>query len=259
MKEKPSSIYKTPVVLLDPASVQAFHIFNPNDWSGLSKAIVSSCAAQHGLLNYSVNKLNELFGNAEKICLPKIIELKDQWKTSRWPIDKFNYLAEVPEVHLFMQVYLHSIKAFLDLIVQLISTENIVYKKIHGFHKKRKDPGGELLHTLKNKANIKKTADSLLELIVKQKERWIDDAVNARDSLVHPEKGLIQVMFQLEIEAKNSEIELTGIRKPSIGTTDFDQWAGETLKNLSAFSELFISIIAHNKANSADAKKPRGV
>jgi len=92
---------------------------------------------------------------------------------------------------------------------------------------------------------------------VKQKERWIDDAANARDSLVHPEKGLIQVMFQLEIEPKNSEIELTGIRKPSIGTTDFNQWAGETLKNLSAFSELFISIIAHNKANSTDAKKPR--
>ena len=254
MKEKPSSIYKTPAILIDPASVQAFHIFNPNDWSGLSKAIVSSCAAQHGLLNYSVNKLNVLFGNAEKICLPKIIELKDQWKTSRWPIDLCNYFAEVPEVHLFIQVYLNSIKAFLDLIVQLISTEKIVYKKIHGFHKKGKDPGGELLHTIKNKANIKKIADSLLELIVRQKERWIDDAVNARDSLVHPEKGLIQVMFQLEIEAKNSEIELTGIRKPSIGTTDFNQWAGETLENLSAFSESFISILAHNKANSADAK-----
>jgi len=28
MKEKPSNICKTPVVLVDPASVQAFHIFN---------------------------------------------------------------------------------------------------------------------------------------------------------------------------------------------------------------------------------------
>lgn len=251
MKEKPSNIYKTSLILVDPASVQAFHIFNPNEWSGLSKAIVSSCAAQHGLLNYSVNKLNKLFGNAEKICLPQINELKDQWKTSRWPVDKCNYLAEVPEVHLFMQVYLNSIKAFLDLIVQLISTENIVYKKIHGFHKKGKDPGGKLLLTLKNKANIKKIADSLLELIVKQKERWIDDAVNARDSLVHPEKGQVQFMFQLEIEPKNSEIELTGIRKPSFGTTDFNQWAGETLELLSAFSELFISIIVHNKDKSS--------
>ncbi len=78
MKENPSTISKLPVIFVDPASVQAFHIFNPNDWSGLSKAIVGSCAAQHGLINYSVNKLHELFGNAEKICLPKIIELKKQ-------------------------------------------------------------------------------------------------------------------------------------------------------------------------------------
>ncbi|MCZ6804323.1 MAG: hypothetical protein O7D86_10415 [Proteobacteria bacterium] len=254
MKDKSSDISKTPVLLIDPASVQAFHIFNPNDWSGLSKAIVSSCAAQHGLINYSVNKLHELFGNAEQICSPKITELKNQWKTSNWPIDNCNYLAEVPEVHLFMQVYLSSIKTFLDLIVQLISTENIVYKKIHGFHKKRKDPGGELLHTLKNKTNNKQIADSLLELIVIQKEKWIDDAVNARDSLAHPEKGLIQVMFQLEIKPNKSEIELTGIIKPSIGTTDFNQWADDTFKKLNAFSELFISIIVHNKTNSADAK-----
>lgn len=254
MEEKPSNICKTPVLLVDPASVQAFHIFNPNDWVGFSKAIVSSCAAQHGLLNYSVNKLHELFGNAEKICLPKIIELKNQWKTSKWPIDKCDYLAEAPEVHLFIQVYLNSIKTFLDLIVQLISTENIVYKKIHGFHKKNRDPGGNLLHTLKNKANNKKVAHSLLKLIIEQKDRWIDDAINARDSLVHPEKGLIQVMFQLEIKPKNSEIELTRIRKPSIGATDFNQWADETFKNLNAFSELFISMIAHNKDSSADTK-----
>ncbi len=254
MKEKPLNIRKTPVLLVDPASVQAFHIFNPNDWSGLSKAIVSSCAAQKGLLNYSVNKLHKLFGNAEKICLPKIIELKNQWKISKWPIDECKYLAEVPEVHLFIQVYLNLVKTFLDLIVQLISTENIVSDKIHGFHKKGNAPGGKLLNTLRNKAKSENVADSLLELIEKHKERWIDDVVNARDSLVHPEKGLIQLMFQLEIKPKNSEIELTGIRKPSIGTTDFNQWADETFKNLNAFSELFISIIAHNKANSADAK-----
>ncbi len=249
MKEKFSNICKTPVLLVDPASVQAFHIFNPNDWSGLSKAIVSSCAAQYGLLNYSVKKLHELFGNAEKICLPKINELKNQWKTSKWPIDKCDYLAEAPEVHLFIQAYLNSIKTFLDLIVQLISTENIVYKKIHGFHKKNRDPGGNLLHTLKNKANDNKVADCLLKLIVEQKDRWIDEAISARDSLVHPEKGLIQVMFQLEITPKNSGLELKEIRKPSMGTTDFNQWADETFKNLNDFSELFISIIiAHKKS-----------
>ncbi len=94
MKEKPLNICKTSVLLINPASVQAFHIFNPNDWSGLSKAIVSSCAAQHGLLNYSVNKLHELFGNTEKICLPNINNLKNQWKIL-WIMLKFKYKVMV--------------------------------------------------------------------------------------------------------------------------------------------------------------------
>lgn len=199
MKENSLSSHKIPVILIDQASMPAFHIFNPNDWAGVSKAIVSSCVAQHGLLNYSVKKLHELFGNSDKLCSPKYHELKNQWKTSRWPTEKCEYLAEVPEVHLFVQVFLNSIKSLLDLIVQLISSENIVYTKIHGFHKKRKDPGGKLLHTLKNKANSKKISDSLFRLISEQKRKWIDDAVKARDLLVHPEKGLIQVMFQLAL------------------------------------------------------------
>ena len=74
-------------------------------------------------------------------------------------------------------------------------------------------------------------------------------SINARDSLVHPEKGLLQVMFQLEIEPKNSGLELTGIKKPSLGSTDFNLWANEILKNLNSFSELFISEIAHNGIN----------
>lgn len=243
MKENSSNIHQIPaVILVDQTSVPAFPIFNPNDWAGVSKAIVSSCAAQYGLLNYSVKKLHKLFGNSDELCSLKFHELKNQWKTSKWPIDKCKYLVEVPEVHLFVQIFLTSIKTFLDLIVQLISSENIVYTKIHGFHKKGKDPGGKLLHTLKDNANNKEIADSLFRLVSEQKRKWIDDAVKARDLLVHPEKGLKQVMFQLEIKLRNSELELTAIKKPSIGTTDFNQWADEILGNLSNFSQSFIEI-----------------
>jgi len=248
MKKNSSNTHKIPVILVDQTSVTAFHIFNPNDWDGVSKSIVSSCAAQYGLLTYSVKKLDELFGNSNKLCLPKFRELKNQWRTSKWPIDKCNYLAEIPEVHLFIQVFLNSIKTFLDLLVQLISSENIVYKKIHGFHKKRKDPGGELLHALKKKARNKEVADSLFKLVSEHKRKWIDDAVKARDSMAHPEKGLTQVMLQLEIKPKNSELELTAIKKPTIGTTDFNKWADEILENLSNFSKSFTEVIkAHNQ------------
>ncbi len=253
MKEETLNTHKTPIILVHPASVPAFHIFNPNDWSGMSKAIVSSCAAQYGLLNYSVKKLNDLFNVSEQLCLPKFNELKNQWKTSKWPIDRCQYLVEAPEVHLFIQVFLNSIKTFLDLIVQLISTENIVYKKIHGFHKKRKDPGGELLHTLKDKATEKQLSHFFFRLIEEQKRKWIDDAVNARDSLAHPEKGLIQVMFQLEIQPKNSRLELSIIKKPSMGTTDFNRWADEIFQNLDDFANSFVKALkAHNQAINPD-------
>jgi len=225
-----------------------FHIFNPNNWDGVSKSIVNSCAAQYGLLYYSAKKLHELFKNSDKLCLSKFQELKNQWRISKWSIDKCNYLAVVPEVNLFLNVFLNSIKTFLDLLVQFISSENIVYKKIHAFHKKRKDPGGELLHTLKNKTRNKEIADSLFKLVSEHKRKWIDDAVNARDSMVHPEKGLTQVMFQLEIKPNNSELNLTGIKKPTIGSIDFDKWADEILRNIDNFSESFTEVIkAHNQ------------
>ena len=128
---------KIPVFLIHPTSVSAFNIFNANEWNGSSKAIVSSCASQLGLLNYSAIKLTELFKISNDLCQPKFNDLEKQWKAANWDIENCYYLAEMPETHLFIQVYLNSVKSFLDLIVQLISTEKIVYKKIHGFHKKR--------------------------------------------------------------------------------------------------------------------------
>ena len=243
MTEKYFNTHKTPVILVNSASVAAFRIFNQNDWTGLSRAVVRSCAAQLGLLNYSVDKLRELFNISNKLCEPKFNELKNQWNTSKWPIEKMDYFAEIPEVHLFIQVFLNSIKTFLDLIVQLISTERIVNKKIHGFHKKGKDPGGEILHILKNKQTNKKIAEHILKLIEEHKRKWVDDAVNARDSLVHPEMGLIQVMFEIEITSTDSELELSELKKPYINNIYFDRYAKETYRQLIEFSQSFIKIL----------------
>lgn len=81
------------------------------------------------------------------------------------------------------------------------------------------------------------------------KTKWIDDVVNARDSLVHPAKGLLQVMFQLEIKPKGKEMTLVSIKKPSIGDLDFDQYAEKTFNHMSDFSKSFITVLkAHNKA-----------
>jgi len=67
-----STSEKLPIVLVDPTSVQAFHIFNANEWNGVSKTLVGSCAAQHGLINYSTTKLKELFRISEDLLISGI-------------------------------------------------------------------------------------------------------------------------------------------------------------------------------------------
>lgn len=233
----------TDVILVHPASRAAHNIFNANVWTDYSSAVVSSCAAQLGLLNYSLNKLNELYGISNRLCEPNFNDLKKQWITSKWHIEKADYFVEKPEIHLFIQAFLNSIKTFLDLIVQLISTEKIVSKKIHGFHKKGKNPGGETLHILRNKNTNKMVADNIYKLIEEHKRMWIDDAINARDSLVHPEIGLIQIMFRLEITVRDSELELKDLKKPSINNINFDEYAETTYMQLNEFAKSFITIL----------------
>ena len=233
----------TDVILVHSASMSAYNIFNANNWTGYSSAVVRSCAAQLGLLNYSLNKLNELYDISEKLCEPKFNDLKKQWNTATWRIEGADYFVEIPEIHLFIQAFLNSIKTFLDLIVQLISTEKIVSKKIHGFHKKGKNPGGETLHFLKNKNTNKIVAEHIFKLIEEHKRRWIDDAVNARDSLVHPEMGLVQIMFRLEITVGNSDLELKDLKRPSINNINFDKYAETTYMQLTEFAKSFITIL----------------
>jgi len=92
----------TDVILVDSANMPAHNIFNSNNWTGDSRAVVSSCAAQLGLLNYSLNKLNELYGISNILCEPKFNDLKKQWNTAKWPIGQADYFVEIPEVHLFI-------------------------------------------------------------------------------------------------------------------------------------------------------------
>jgi hypothetical protein len=238
--------HKTPVIMLDPASGEAYRVFNANEWEGLSKAIVSSCAAQCGLILYSSSKIREYFDNSQKLCEPKIHTLKEQWNAAPWPLGDMNYFVELPEVHLFIQAFLNSVKTYFDLLVQLLSTENVVNKKLHGFHKKGSDTGGQTLHVLKHRQLNKKIADNIFDLISTQKKEWIDNVINARDSLIHPERGLVQLMFQLEISPGKFGIELKDISKPKIGNKNFDQYAAETYRHLFSFSESFVNILKNS-------------
>jgi len=114
--------------------------------------------------------------------------LQGDWAKATWDLDRCDYLVEIPEFHLCVEAYLSTIKTLLDLLAQLVTTEGIVNKKVHGFHKKRSQVGGELLHVLEAKAySAKKSiASQLHQQVQEHKAIWIDQVVQLRDNLVHP-------------------------------------------------------------------------
>lgn len=245
MTQSKNDTPKIPTILLYPTSKSAYSIFNSNTWEGESKSIITSCAAQYSLLEYQVTKLPSLIQYSRGICEARFMELNNHWEKSPWDINKGDYLVEVPEFHLHIQAFLATIKTFLDLIVQLISTEGIVNKTVHGFHKKGKQVGGEVLQILETKAKPEKTytARELFKLIDGQKTAWIDQAVNVRDIMVHPVEGIAQVMFRLEIGQKQGNLKLLKIIQPSLAGVQFDQYSHMTLMQIDNFSKRYVDIM----------------
>lgn len=238
--------HKTPIILIHPSSMPSYLLFNPNSWKNASKQIIRSCAAQYGLLSYSVNKLDQLFSDAEKLCQPSLQNLNSQWRSAKWTHKRCRYFVEIPEVHLYIQIFLVSVKTLLDLIVQLISSEGVTSSKIHGFHKKGKVIGGEILNLLKNNSSKskKETSDKIVVLINKHKQDWLDGIVSVRDLLTHPEKGIAQVMFELKLREAEQDLRLVKVIKPKINTkgVDFNIYAKEVLKKVETFSKDFLEL-----------------
>lgn len=227
-----------PVILCHESTWPAFSIFNPNDWSDKSKPIIDSCAANYGLLIYGVSKIENIFAKANDLCQPRFDGLVAQWKASKWDVSSCMYLVDIPEAHLSIHAFLSTVKTFLDIFVQLIHSEGIVHNEIRGFHRGGNNVGAKLLHMLSNNAQESKkhVAIHIHELLCDHKNIWIDDAVNARDSFIHPEQGLTKVMFGLKLYEANGELKIDRILKPSFKDEDFDIYAKNTLSMLEEFS-----------------------
>ncbi len=238
---------KIPVILLHESSAPAFSIFNPNDWGSKSKQIIHLCAINYGLLIYTSNMINNIFENAHVLCSSSLKNIRFQWGKAKWELFKSNYFVDVPQLHLSIHSFLSSVKTFLDVIVQLIGTEGLVSVEIHGFHKKGNSVGGHLLQILNNNAiKINKDKAVLLrDLIVRHKALWIDDAVNNRDLLIHPE-GFSKIMFALVLSEKNGNLNLDEILKPSFGGIAFDKYALNTLSSVETFSREVIKCLKNS-------------
>ncbi len=79
----------------------------------------------------------------------------------------------------------------------------------------------------------------LHDLIIDHKKISIDNSVNSRDLLIHPE-GLVKMMFILVISEKDNEFDPDGILKPSLNGEEFDIYAKKTLSRIEEFTNLFL-------------------
>ena len=142
----------------------------------------------------------------------------------------------------------------MDLIVQLLSTEGIVAAAVDGFHRDQSGYGGRVLNALRNNAvKARKDAAAKLDaLISEDKKAWIDQVIFARDQLIHPEKGMYQLMFTLELSERDGQLILTKAHPPEIDSRPMQQFAQDTLKGVTTFSEKFLALL-HEKAVSIGA------
>jgi len=237
------SVDKTPIILGDTTTFEAYSLFNPNDWQGRSKPIVGSCATQYGLLLHIDQTLKGLFEKSESLCEKRFETLQQQWAKHPWNFSDCDYFVEISALHLSIQGFLSAGKTFLDLLVQLVGSEGIVSSQVNGFHKRNDEVGGKLINTLANNAVKGQIASDLSQLITQHKPKWIDRLVRTRDFLIHPRRGLSTVVLMLVVEVEEKQLRLKKIQKPSVDGQEFDVYVAETVKNIAGFSAEFLRLI----------------
>jgi hypothetical protein len=172
----------------------------------------------------------------EKVCQRHIVTIQQQWSTQKFDLQKVAIYCQHPDLHIHIEAFFSGVKSLLDLLVQVLSTEKIVSAKLDGFHRVRNNYGGNVPNTKK------KVASKYHALISKHKEEWIDQTIFARDQLIHPEKGMHQLMFRLEFSEKNGKLACQKINPPAIESESIDEYAQRMLGFAQSFTSSFIEL-----------------
>ena len=233
------------VVCVDEAAVTGATIFNPNSWSGVSKGIVQSCWTEYSVLHHCVSQMTGTCEEAERLCQKHFATIQQQWCASKFDLGKVVIYGQVPDLHMQIEAFFSGVKTLLDLLVQLLSSEKIVSCVVDGFHRTQDVYGGKALNALENNVpNTRKdVAGKARALISEHKASWIDQAISARDQLIHPEKGMHQLMFRLDFAEKANSLVCVKVHAPEIGSETIDQYAPQVLKHVHEFSSSFIGLL----------------
>ena len=186
-----------------------------------------------------------MFGNIRWILILTDILLEEQWKLSKFDLDKITFFGQQPDLHIRIEAFFSGIKSLLDLIVQLLSTEKVVASAIDGFHRDQDVYGGRVLNSLRNNAmkERKELAAKVDALISENKKSWIDGVIAARDQLVHPVKGTHQLMFSLEFLQNNDSLVFVRAHPPEIDSKPIHHFARDVVEHSMAFSSNFLALL----------------
>lgn len=245
MATAPEPQQRIPFICVDPSTVAGAEIFNPNVWTGSSKGVIQSCWSEYSVLHYCVLQLGEMCDGADKLCANNIATSQEQWKLSKFDLDKITFFGQQPDLHIRIEAFFSGIKSLLDLIVQLLSTEKVVAAAIDGFHRDQDVYGGRVLNSLRNNAmkERKELAAKVDALISENKKSWIDGVIAARDQLVHPVKGMHQLMFSLEFTQNNNSLVFVRAHPPEIDSKPIHHFARDVVEHSMAFSSNFLALL----------------
>jgi hypothetical protein len=236
---------RIPVICANASTIVGAEIFNSNLWSADSKGIVQSCLTEFSVLHHCVGQIDATCKMSEKLCQPQIATLQKQWNIAKFDLGRIVIFSEQPDLHMRIEAFFSGLKSLLDLMVQLLSSERIVAAAIHGFHRDQSGYGGSVLKALQNNspADRKTLAAKIEALLREQKDQWIDSAIRARDLLVHPTRGMSQLMFQLDCVEMDGKLLFTKIHPPKIDSTPIDQYAHRTLEHARTFGSAFTALL----------------
>jgi hypothetical protein len=241
---EPSTL-RIPVICADPSAAAGAVTFNPNPWSGASRGIIQSCWTEYSVLHHCVGQIAELCARSDEQCQKHLDTLQQQWRTARFDLQRVVVFGQVPELHMRIEAFFAGIKTLLDLLAQLLSSEKVVSVIVDGFHRAQNVYGGKVLNALENNvlANRKGAATKIRELILEHKTLWIDEAIRARDQLIHPDRGMHQLMFEFDLAAREDTLVCERIHPPTIGLTSIDAYARGALKHADLFSAEFFKLL----------------
>jgi hypothetical protein len=235
---------RVPVICADESTIASAKIFSPNSWSGASKGIVQSCWTEYSVLDHCVGQIKSICGASEHLCQKHIETILQQWRVQKFDLQKVVIFSQLPDLHLCIEAFFSGVKTLLDLLVQLLTSEKVVIGAIDGFHRTKNIYGGKVLNALAKNASSSRQqiATRMQELINEHKTLWIDQAILARDQFIHPEKGIYQLMFQLEFTEQRDNLVCVKASPPVINSEAIDQYAKRVLKHMEVFASKFLGL-----------------